>query len=226
MGNHLFIWIKVMDRRLMTKIAQVFLAIALLHAPQAWVENNDKEPVKEAPKKIEAKMDMPYERPIGFTINLGAVLPMTFEGRFLLGLAQNLSLVVAPMYQNTIELPFFHPKRGQLSFFDIKRFNIGAGLRGHFYEYDSWDGWFIEALGRGGMTWVGSDQFQWSVIPSLMFGYAAVYDSGYTVSCGLGFEWEFLIGKNPGYYTEYLKTAYYGITKLPLTGELAIGWTW
>jgi hypothetical protein len=135
-------------------------------------------------------------------------------------------LVVSPSYQNTPELTLYHPNNQNWGVFDIRRFNTGLGIRGHFYEYDSWDGLYIEGMGRGGMTWVGSDDYMWSIIPSLIFGYAAVYKSGYTVSFGVGVEWELLLGASTGKQSEFLKTAYYGVTKIPLTGELSIGWTW
>jgi hypothetical protein len=183
-------------------------------------------PKKEQLKNIEAKVHVPYERPIGFSLNLGGITSMTFEGRFLLGLFPNMSLVVSPSFQNTPELTLYHIEKKHWSLFPIRRFNTGIGLRGHFYEYDSWDGLFIEGMGRGGMTWAGDDDYMWSVIPSLIFGYAAVYKSGYTVSFGVGVEWEFLLGTPTGKQAEFLKTAFYGVTKLPLTGELSIGWTW
>ena len=181
---------------------------------------------KETPKKMESALSVPYERPIGFTLNFGGITSMTFEGRFLLGLFPNVSLVVSPSYQNTPELTLYHPEKKQWAIFDIRRFNTGLGFRAHFYEYDSWDGMFIEAMGRGGVTWAGNDKYMWSVIPSLIFGYAAVYKSGYTVSFGVGLEWELLLSQATGESAEFLKSAYFGITKIPLTGELSIGWTW
>ena len=218
-----------MDRCSMKKIAQCWVPIVLSFAFTSFSEENSAMPSeKERPKIVQTKISIPYERPIGFTLNLGAISSMTFEGRFLLGIAPNLSLVVSPSYQNTPELPFYHLRREEMAFFDVRRFNMGVGIRGHFYEYDSWDGWFIEGMGRGGMTSIGHEDYMWSVTPSLIFGYSAVYDSGYTASFGLGFDWEFLLGKNPqkDYHTDYLKTAYFGITKIPITGELAIGWMW
>lgn len=187
--------------------------------------NTDGKIFEEVPKKIEANIKVPYERPIGFTLNLGSIVSMSFEGRFLLGLFPNVSLVVSPSYQNTPVLPLYHPKDKYWANIDIKRFNTGLGLRGHFYEYDSWDGFYIEAMGRGGMTWIGKEDYMWSLIPSLIFGYSAVYESGYTVSFGLGLEYEFL-GEKKGDKSEFLKTAYYGATKLPFTGELSLGWMW
>lgn len=216
-----------MDRFSMERIIKL-LALSFLFVCVALAEEKAApQPVKVEPKKaIVANIKIPYVRPIGFTINLASIASMTFEGRFLLGLLPNFSLVVSPSYQNTPEIPFYHPQRDQWSVFDIKRLNLGAGIRGHFYEYDSLDGWFLEGMGRLGMTWIGSDSLMGSVIPSLILGYSTVYDSGYSVSFGFGFEWEFLFGGTPGYHTDFLKTAYYGITKLPLTGEFSIGWTW
>jgi hypothetical protein len=210
----------------MTKIARICSAAMLTLALSAWANNEETAPAAPPPKKIQPQLKLPYERPIGFTLNVGGISSMTFEGRFLLGLFPHILLVASPSYQNTPEFPWYHPKHHRWSVFDIKRFNTGLGLRGHFYEYDSWDGFYIEAMGRGGVTWIGKEDYMWSVIPSLIFGYAAVYDSGYTVSFGLGFEWEFLLDDNKGYHSEFLRTAYYGITKLPLTGELSLGWTW
>ena len=171
---------------------------------------------------------VPYERPIGFSFNLAGITSMTFEGRFLLGLARNFSLVVSPSYQNTIEFPFYHPEREEMNFFAIKRFNLGAGIRTNFHEYDSLDGWYIEALGRAGMSWIGQDEPAWALTPSLMIGYETTYDFGYLVSFGVGFEWEFLLSKKEkmGYYTDYLTSAYYGITKIPIMAELSVGWLW
>ncbi len=207
-----------------TKFFYVLL-FPIFFASAGWSEKAAVEK-KQPPPKIEPNLKVPYERPIGFTINLGAIPSMTFEGRFLLGLFHNVSLVVSPSYQNTPELPLYHPEKQSWGLMDFKRFNTGIGIRGHFYEYDSWDGLFIEGMGRGGMTWVGGDKYMWSVIPSLIFGYAAVYSSGYTVSFGLGVEWEFLLGDPTGKQSEFIKTAYYGISKVPLTGELSLGWTW
>lgn len=184
------------------------------------------ETAKNKEPTIEPQLKLPYERPIGFTVNLGGLTSMTFEGRFLLGLFPHILLVASPSYQNTPELPFYHPSKGYWSVFDIKRLNMGLGIRGHFYEFDSWDGFYIEGLGRGGMTWIGKDDYAWSVIPSLIFGYEAVYESGYTASFGVGFEWEFLLGEPKGDNSEFFRTAYYGVTKVPLTGELSLGWTW
>jgi hypothetical protein len=194
--------------------------------PQFAQDPTKTPPTTKPAKKIEADFKIPYERPIGFSVNLGSITSMTFEGRFFLGLFPNISLVVSPSFQNTPDLTLIHPKLQQWDILDIRRFNTGLGVRAHFYEYDSWDGLFIEAMGRGGMTWIGKEDKMWSVIPSLIFGYAAVYDSGYTVSFGVGMEWEFLFGAPPGKHSEFLKSAYYGITKIPLTGELSIGWTW
>lgn len=210
----------------MTKITQIFIAIPFLFALETYAAADAQKMADEPKKIIETKISIPYERPIGFTINTISIASMTFEGRFFLGLFPNVSLVVSPSYQNTPELPLYHPQREEWSLFDIKRFNVGLGMRGHFYEYDSWDGLFIELMGRGGLFWVGKEETLWSVIPSLIFGYAAVYDSGYTVSFGLGLEWEFLFGESKGNHTDFLRTAYYGITKVPLTGELSLGWTW
>lgn len=170
---------------------------------------------------------VPFERPIGFTLNLAAVASLTAEGRFLLGLAKNFTLVVSPMYQNTIEIPVWKDNIYPL-YMDIRRVNLGLGVRGHFYEYDSWDGWYLEALGRGGLTWIGLDPRVWSITPSLMLGHSSVYDSGYTVSIGAGLEWEFLLvrKKDRGNDTKYLKDAYLNITKFPLMGEISIGWIW
>lgn len=204
----------------------IFFSFTALFAETTTTNASDSEPATAVPKKIESDYKIPYERPIGFSINFGGITSMTFEGRFLLGLFPNMSMVVSPSYQNTPELPLYHPEKQNWATFDIKRFNTGLGLRGHFYEYDSWDGLFIEAMGRGGLTWAGQDEGMWSVIPSLIFGYAAVYKSGYTVSFGVGVEWEFLIGEVKGKNAEFLKTAYYGVTKVPLTGELSLGWTW
>lgn len=207
---------------MMTTIYRIFLGVFLLLATNVWSTEKPALPLT----KLQPQIKLPYERPIGFTLNLGGITSMTFEGRFLLGLFPHVVLVVSPSYQNTPELPFYHPKRGQWSVFDIKRFNAGLGLRGHFYEYDSWDGFYIEAMGRVGKTWLNEEDSRLSIIPSLIFGYQVVYDSGYTVSFGVGLEWEFLRGKPKGDKTEFLHTAYYGISKLPLTGDLALGWTW
>lgn len=200
-----------------------FIGLGVLH-PMAFAESSSEKFNK---YKVEPLV-VPYERPIGFTLNLAGALSATAEGRFILGLVRNLSLVVAPMYQNTPELPIWKIGESSPDFFDMRRANLGLGVRTHFYEYDSWDGWYIEALGRGGMTWIGKDPWVWSVIPSLMAGYAVVYDSGYTFSIGAGFEYEFLIPRSGslGSDATYLKEAYYTITKLPLTAEISIGWMW
>lgn len=220
----------IMVRNLHLALVMVFLLGNSLNAQEAEntvaAEAKPASKKQEAPKKIEANYRLPYERPIGFSLNFGGISSMTFEGRFLLGLFHNVSLVVSPSYQNTPELPIYHPEKKQWGLFDIRRFNTGIGIRGHFYEYDSWDGLFIEGMARGGMTWIGTDPYMWSVIPSLIFGYAAVYKSGYTVSFGVGLEWEFLLGQPTGKQAEFMKTAYFGVTKIPLTGELSIGWTW
>jgi hypothetical protein len=81
-------------------------------------------------------------------------------------------------------------------------------------------------MGRVGTTWVASDRFMGAIIPSLIFGYATVYESGYTVSFGVGIEWEILLGKSSNFHSNFFRDAYYGITKVPLTGELSIGWMW
>lgn len=208
----------------MKKMFQIVMAAALI-ASLAHAENNSDEQSK-PPQRIEADIKVPYERPIGFTYNLGSIVSMTFEGRFLLGIWHNFTFVASPSVQIIPELPFPPVKNENWSAFGIKRFNLGLGIRTHFYEYDSLDGFFIEAMGRPGMTWVGEDPFMWSVIPSLIFGYSTVYESGYSVSFGLGVEWEFLIGEATGHHTEFLKTNFYGVSKLPFTGELSIGWTW
>ncbi len=205
---------------------RIFILLCSLNlvAASAWAKEEEKKPSK----YISTPYVVPYERPIGFSFNAAGMTSLTFEGRFFLGLARNFSLVISPSYQNTIELPFFHPQTREAAFFDIQRLNIGAGIRAHFYEYDSRNGWYIETLGRGGMTWVGKDAFAWALTPSLMFGHETVYESGYTVSFGVGVEWEFLMGakEKRGPDTEYLKSAYYGITKLPVMAELSVGWLW
>lgn len=210
----------------MRKITQLYMIISLIFAVHAHAKSA--EVSKELPKKIETDIKIPYERPISLTLNLGSISSMTFEGRFIWSMFPNVSLVVSPSYQHTPELPLYNPQTGKWASFNIKRFNVGVGVRGHFYEYDSFDGFFIEAMGRPGATWVGKENTMFSFIPSLIFGYAAVYESGYTVSFGLGVEWEFLPGQiKPGNpHSEFLKTAYWGITKIPLTGEFSIGWTW
>lgn len=209
----------------MTTMKKIIVAVLMLSAIHVSAEKSDSGKPEEA-QEIVADIKIPYERPMGFTVNLGSIVGMTFEGRYLLGLAPNLSLIVVPSYQNTLEIPFYHLEKQRLSVFNIKRLHVGAGIRGHFYEYDSWDGFFIEGLGRVGMVWAGNEDLMWSVIPSIILGYAAVYESGYTVSFGVGLEWEFIMSKPTGTRSEFLQTAYYGITKLPLTGELSIGWTW
>lgn len=164
--------------------------------------------------------------PIGFTLNFGGLTSMTFEGRFMYGLWPHISIVAAPSYQNTPELPWYHPKKGHWSLFDFRRAHMGVGVRGNFNDLNNWDGFFLEGLLRAGATWVGTDAAIGSLIPSVIFGYSSVFESGYTVSLGVGFEWEFLLGKATGLYSDFLKTAYYGITKFPLTGELSMGWSW
>lgn len=165
------------------------------------------------------------ERPMSLTLNIASLTSSTIEGRFNIGLVPQLSLVISPNLQKTMDLPLYHPKNKQWSSISFTRFNIGAGLRGHFYRYDSYDGWFIEGMARGGMTWVGDDSFMWSFIPSFMIGYQVVYDSGYTFSIGLGGEYE-ILSKATGYHSDFIKTAYLGITKLPIMGEVSIGWSW
>jgi hypothetical protein len=61
-----------------------------------------------------------------------------------------------------------------------------------------------------------------------MVGHQKVYDSGYTVSFGMGFEWEFLLGDEDkmGAQTKKLKSSFIGMTKYPLAAELSIGWIW
>lgn len=206
----------------MKRLGRFLLVLTMFFAVNASSEDAEAEPKKH----IVADIEIPFERPIGFSINIGALTSLTFEGRFIWGMARNFSLVISPSYQNTIQLPFYHFKRKELSAFDIKRLNLGAGIRGHFYEYDSRDGIYLEGLCRVGLTWAGADPSMWSIIPSLMVGYTSVYDSGYTVSFGVGLEWEALLGTPPGYHSEFLKTAYWGITKLPLMGEISLGWTW
>jgi hypothetical protein len=216
----------LMDRCTMRKITQLYLFISLIFAIHAHSENANKNP-KESLKIVPSDIKVPYERPIGFTVNLGSVVSMTFEGRFIWSMFPNISLVVSPSYQNTPELPLYNPQNKKWALFDIKRFNVGVGVRGHFYAYDSWDGVFIEVLGRPGATWAGKESAMFSFTPSFIVGYSTVYESGYTVSFGLGIEWEFLPGVAPvGSHSEFLKTAYWGISKVPLTGELSIGWTW
>lgn len=185
----------------------------------------EREPPVREDKYITKPYKLPFTRPVGFTLNLASIASMTLEGRFVLGLAQNISFVASPMYQNTIELPIFYGEKN-LRFMDARRLNLGVGIRGHFYDYDSLDGWYIEGLARGGLTWIGQDSSVWSVIPSLMAGYQAVYDSGYTVSFGAGIEWEFLIAGKEGLgdNATFLKKAYFGITKVPLFFEFSIGW--
>ncbi|HXW53342.1 MAG TPA: hypothetical protein VEL47_04465, partial [Myxococcota bacterium] len=165
--------------------------------------------------------------PIGFTINLAALASLTFEGRFLLGLAPHLSFVALPSFQKTIDLPFYDFKaKTFVDAFGITRANLGLGLRGHFYEYDSWDGFYVEGMSRFGMTWAGDDPFMWAITPSLILGYQWVYLSGYTVSFGVGIEWELLLGRPPGRHSQILKTNYWNISKIPPTAEWSIGWTW
>ena len=186
-----------------------------------------KDPPTEPKREIVANIKIPYERPIGFSLNLGSLASLTYEGRFILGLVPNLSLVVSPSFQKTIDIPFYDfIAQRYVGAFDLKRFNVGLGIRGHFYEYDSWDGFYIEGMSRAGLTWAGEDPSMWSIIPSLIFGYAAVYESGYTVSFGLGVEWKLLLGKPQGKNSKALKKTYFGISKLPITGELSLGWTW
>jgi|SRR5579871_2207433 len=203
-----------------------FTILAITFALFGHGEEVASKPKEEAKQPLVADIKIPYERPIGFSVNLGALTSLTFEGRFLLGLAPNISLVVSPSFQKTIQLPFFDLQKQEfVSAFDVMRLNLGAGIRAHFYEYDSWDGFFLEGMTRGGLTWAGKDPSMWSIIPSLILGYAVVYHSGYTVSFGLGLEYELLLGQSPGHHSEVLKTAYF-VSKLPLTGELSIGWTW
>lgn len=203
---------------------KIFIVLGLyLMGCGLWAEQGLKEK-----KYITEPYEVPYERPIGFSFNLFGVTSMTFESRFLLGLAQNFLLVVSPSYQNTIEMPIFHTGENTVAFFDIRRLNLGAGIRAHFPNYDSRSGWYIETLGRIGKTWIGEDDSVWAVTPSFMVGHQTVYDAGYTVSFGIGGEWEFLlVGKEKiGYHTKYLKNAYYNITKFPLMAELSVGWQW
>lgn len=209
----------------MVKILSPIVVFVLLFFSSSYADNSNKSE-QEAFTKIKPQISLPYERPIGFSINVGGIASMTIEGRFFLGLFPHIVLVASPSYQNTPELPFYHPEQGNWAIFDIKRMNMGIGLRGHFYEYDSWDGFYIEAMGRGGLTWLSKEDYMWSIIPSLIFGYASVYQSGYTVSVGIGVEHEFLLTKAEGENSKFLTTAYYGVTKLPLTGELSLGWTW
>lgn len=168
----------------------------------------------------------PYKRPIGFTLNLGGLSSLSYEGRFMLGLFRNWSLMVSPSFQRTLEIPFYNFKERGISLFNVKRANLGLGLRYHIYDYDSRDHWYFEPMFRGGLTWAGDDEKKVkSFIPSILFGYTAIYEIGYTVSFGLGLEYEFLFG-DMDYYMHRLKTSYFGITKLPLTGEFSIGWIW
>lgn len=203
---------------------RIFIVLGLcLMGCGLWAEQGKKDN-----KYITEPYEVPYERPIGFSFNVLGISSMTFEARFLWGLAQNFLLVVSPSYQNTIELPVFHGVEKTVAFFDIRRFNVGAGIRAYFSKYDSRDGWYIETLGRMGKTWIGKDDSAWAVTPSFMVGYQTVYDYGYTVSFGLGGEWEFLLvdKEKMGYHTQYLKSAYYNITKFPLMAELSVGWQW
>lgn len=209
----------------MKTLFRSFLLLALFLSNQTYAE----------PKKTKAKTDVikmvadnkvPFERPIGFTYNVGALSSFTFEGRFFVGLAPHISLIVSPAFQRTIELPIYHFRDGVWSAFHIKRLNLGLGIRGHFYEYDSYDGFFIEALVRPGLTWVAKDPSMWSMAPSLLFGYAVVYESGYTVSYAIGLEPEWLLGTPPGKSSKFLQSAAFGITKFPIAGEISLGWTW
>lgn len=175
-------------------------------------------------KYVTTPYKVPYERPIGFSFNAAGLSSLSFEGRFFLGIVRNLSLVVSPMYQKTIELPIYNYKKEDITFFDFQRANLGIGIRGHFYDYDTRNNWYIEALGRGGMTWVGKDKMAFSVIPSLMVGYETVYESGYSVSFGIGLEYELLLGE-AGPDRAYLKESYF-ISKFPIVAELSVGWMW
>lgn len=208
-----------------------FIALALMFVTSASFADVDDENYTKPDKFVTKPYNPPYERPIGFTLNLGAISSMTAEGRFLLGLVPHLSLVISPMFQQTIDFPYYLPDASSDDFiglFSIRRANLGIGLRGNFYAYDSRSHWYLEGLGRGGFTWVGKENYVWSVIPSLMVGHMTVYDSGYAVSFGMGLEWEFLLGKeeNMGPKTKKLKSTFIGMTKIPLTAELSIGWMW
>lgn len=209
----------------MRKIGKVLLLVSLV-ALEAFGQKED-EPKIYDQNSIKADSKVPYKRPIGFTYNLIAMTSMTFEGRFFVGLLPHITLALSPSYQNTPKLPLFHPFEKNWNPMDFKRFNLGVGIRGHFYQYDSWDGWYLEGMVRPGMTWLGDDDMSWSVIPSLMGGYQTVYESGFTMNIGFGFEWEFLFGQGGNHAKrDWLETAYFGITKVPLTGELSVGYTW
>jgi hypothetical protein len=189
------------------------------------------EPVIYNADRIKADIKIPYKRPLGFTYNFGSMASMTFEGRFFVGLVPQMTLVISPSFQYTPTIPFYDFYTSKwLDPMNFMRLNLGVGLRGHFYKYDSWDGWYLEAMARGGATWIGDDKEKsWSLIPSLIVGYQTVYESGYTINIGFGFEWEFLFGENKDdnhKNREALQAAYYNITKLPLTGEISLGWSW
>lgn len=206
-------------------VTQFFTGIFLVaffaqSATAKEIANSPTAPVVLAPEDPEK-----FNRPIGFNLNLASLLSLTYEGRFNLGLSPRFSFVASPSFQYIPWIPWYHPKRAQWSVFNIQRMNLGLGIKTHFYDYDSKDGFYLEALGRPGLIMIGLEKY-FSLIPSLIAGYTAIYDSGYTVSFGAGVEWEFIFGKKGRYYGDFYRSAYYSMTKIPITGELSIGWTW
>lgn len=170
----------------------------------------------------------PYKRPIGFTLNLGGIASLTYEGRFIIGLVPNLSLVASPSYQSTIHLPIWGWRKQygkKFSFSEIKRMNLGVGVRHHIFDYDSKDGFFIEYMARFGSTNIGLDTGNYfSIIPSILFGYSAVYSSHYTVSWGAGVAYEALIGQRQYDATKMFRN--YFTYMIPFTAEISLGGLW
>lgn len=164
-----------------------------------------------------------WSRPIGFSLNLMSPFSLTYEGRAFLGLSKRFSLVLAPSFQYIPQIPWYSFKEKRARSFNVRRAHGGIGIKTHFYDYDSKDGYYLEAMGKAGATWFGGEK-NFSVIPSLLFGYSAIYDSGYFVSFGLGLEYEFLFNKKPKKFTKHMKSAYYRMTKMPIKGEFSIGW--
>lgn len=175
----------------------------------------------------------PYERPFGFTVNFAGLFSTTYEAKAFIGLIENLSVVIAPNYQNTPDLPLYDMYSEALTFFGFKRLNLGLGIRHHFFDYDSKNGWFLEYMVRNGLTWFGEDEkSRYSLIPSIMVGYSKTYDSGYTVSFGIGPEYEIIFGKEKdiGYHESIIRSYTFAspfvVTKVPVTAEISLGWMW
>jgi hypothetical protein len=77
---------------------------------------------------------------------------------------------------------------------------------------------------RFGTTKIGKNaKGQYALTPEILCGYAWLFDNGFNISAGIGAEYEFLLGDDE-MGAKHMKEKGPGFTKMPVSGELSIGW--